>query len=279
MLTESAFYDDGKLMSFGKYDSVHKYWRYYSFYETGQIELTKKLDPISYWAIDTSLVYHRNGKVAWIFPYTDSGYLTGKLIGYYQDGSIKREAYYYRSFRTGTWKEYYQNGKPKSISYYEITPEDSLLLVKEVTTKDRQNSFAQSETFTWGELGSKILYDNLLEGQTRFTITTFVSKKTGVWKTFDSSGNLRDKRLTDFENTVMVKNLIEMHGLSAQIIQRMYENSSSFEELAQMFQDNIDGHKKAELLKIWHEADAGLLEALNKPRLVLGLGILSFKEE
>ncbi len=278
MMTDSAFFDDGKLKSFGKYDSVNKYWRYYSFYETGQIELTRKLDPIHYWNIDTSLVFHRNGKVAWIFPYTDIGYLTGKLIGYYQDGSIKHEAFYYRSFRTGTWKEYYQNGKSKSVSYYEITPEDSLLLVKNLTTKDRQNGFAQTETFTWGELSSKILYDNLLDGQTRFTTTTFVSKKTGIWKTLDSSGNIRDKRLTDFENTVIVKNLTEMHGLSPQIVQKMYENSNSFEELAQMFQENIDGDKKAELLKIWHEADADFLEMLNKPRLVLGLDRLIFKE-
>ncbi len=279
MITDSTFHADGKLRSFGRYDLANKHWNYYEFYETGQIQRTRTLDPNNYQDTDTCIVYHRNGKVAWLFPYTDSGFLNGKLIGYYQNGSIKREAYYYRNFRTGTWREYYQNGKLKGISYYAIIPRDSIANISELTTKDYQNGFAQSESFTWGELSSRTLYDNLLEGQTRFTTTTLISSKTGKWKTYDSSGKVRDKRLTDFENTVIIKNLIEMHGLSLQTLREIFEKSNSFEELAQMFQENIDGDNMTELLKTWHESDTDYLEMLNKPRLALGLDRLTFKEQ
>ena len=88
MITDSTFYADGKIRSFARYDSVNKHWNYYELYETGQIQRTRKLDPICYWDVDTSMVYHRNGKIAWIFPYTDSGFLNGKLIGYFQNSSI-----------------------------------------------------------------------------------------------------------------------------------------------------------------------------------------------
>jgi antitoxin component YwqK of YwqJK toxin-antitoxin module len=279
MITDSAFYANGKLMSYGRYDLAGKHWNYYEFYENGQIQRTKILDPINFQNADTCIVYHRNGKVAWLFPYRDSSFLNGKLIGYYQNGSIKREAYYYRNFRTGTWKEYHQNGKLKSISYYAIMPRDSIANIIELTTKDYQNGFAQSETFTWGELSSKTLYDGLLEGQTRFTTTTLISSKTGIWKTYDSSGEVRDKRLTDFENTAIIKNLSEMHGVSLQTLKEIFEKSNSFEELAQMFQENFDGDNMTELFKKWNEFDTDYLEMLNKPRLALGLDRLTFKEQ
>lgn len=188
MITDSAFYGNGKLMSFGKYDSLNKYWKLYGFYETGQIESTRKLSPVYFWDIDTSIIYHRNGKIAWIFPYTDSGFLTGKLTGYYKDGVIKREAYYYRRFRTGTWKEYYPDGKTKSISQYEITPKDSAFVFRMPTPEDDKMGFDKTayfldyepEYFNWGE---REPYDTIVNngiqygGPTRLTISTLISKK------------------------------------------------------------------------------------------------------
>lgn len=288
MITDSTFYDDGKLMSFGKYDSLRKYWKLYGFYENGQIESTRELSPIYFWDVDTYIIYHRNGKVAWIFPYTDSGFLTGKLIGYYKDGTIKREAYYYRGFRTGTWKEYYQNGKINSISQYEITPKDSAFAFRMPTNEDYKKDFAkpeyvlnyEPEYFWWGE---REPYDTIFEngvrygGPTLLTSSTLISKKTGKWKTYDFSGKLRNKRLTTFDTTYMIRKLIGQYALSSQTVEDIYERCNSLEELAQMLGENDKEHNMTEFLKDWNEASAGFLEDLNEPRLALGLERLTFK--
>jgi antitoxin component YwqK of YwqJK toxin-antitoxin module len=174
------------------YDTSHKYWRLYVFYTNGKIEQTKKLDPVTFRDLDSSFVYHLNGKVAWIFPYTDSGYLSGRLMGYYASGSIWREAYYYRNFRTGTWKEYYSNGRIKSISHYQISNEDSAFF-RPLTSRDYQNGFAEPESFTWGEEDFLKIDNDVISGKTKFEFTTLVSKKTGVWKTYDSTGKIVSK--------------------------------------------------------------------------------------
>ena len=286
-MTDSTFYEAGKLKSFGKYDSLNKYWRYYSFYETGQMELSRELSPIYFWDVDTSIVYHRNGNIAWIFPYTDSALLTGKLIGYYQDGSIKREAYYYRGFRTGIWKEYYPNGKTKSISNYEITPEDSAF-VYHMPVKDDKNGFTlpkyvpqwESEYFSWGESDSDYTsHYNVVYNGTRFITSTFISKKTGKWKTYDFSGKLRAKRLTDFDSTIIVKELIGRYGLTFETVKEIYEKCNSLEELAQLLQENDTTYSLKEFLQTMHEASANFLETLNEPRSALGLTKLTFKEK
>ncbi len=100
MVTDSAFYDNtDKLKSYGVYDSGNTYWRLYKLYPGGKIEQTQKLNPVTFLDKDSSVVYHPNGNIAWIFPYTDSGFLTGRLTGYYENGSIKRESHYYRTFQ------------------------------------------------------------------------------------------------------------------------------------------------------------------------------------
>ncbi len=290
MLTDSTFYDNGKLKRFGKYDSFNNNWRLYGFYETGQIESTRKLSPVYFWDIDTAIIYHRNGKLAWIFPYTDSGHLNGKLTGYYKDGSIKREAYYYRGFRTGTWIEYYQKGKTKSISYYEITQKDSAFVFHLPPTefeKYRLDSLAyiqnhESEYFSWGEKepNDTFSYNGVIYGgTTKFTTATLISKKTGKWKTFDSSGKIRDKRFTNFDSTYMVRMLILHYGLSFETVKEIYEKSNSFEALAQMLRDNDYEYNMTEFLKNWNEEGATFLKFLNEPRLALGLSRLTFKKE
>ena len=193
-ITDSTFYDNtDKLRSYGVYDTSIKYWRLYKFYPSGQLEQTQKLNGVTFNDNDTSFVYHPNGKIAWIFPYTDSGFITGGLIGYYQNGSIMRESYYYRHFRTGTWKEYYSNGQIKSISHYQISKEDSVLLRK-LTPEDYQKGFAEIESFSWGENDSFRINNIIFLGLTKFEFTTLISRKTGVWKTYDYTGKLISRK-------------------------------------------------------------------------------------
>ncbi|HET6999934.1 MAG TPA: hypothetical protein VFI33_01410 [Puia sp.] len=189
-VTDSTFYGStAKLRSYGVYDSVNKYWRIYKFYPGGQIEQTQKLNPVSFLDNDTSFVYHPNGKIAWIFPYTDSGFITGRLVGYYENGAIKSESQYYRYFRTGTWKDYYINGQIKSISHYQISKEDSVFL-RRLTSEDYQKGFAVTELFSWGESDSLRINNTIFSGQTKFEFATLISKKTGVWESYDSTGKL-----------------------------------------------------------------------------------------
>lgn len=187
--TDSTYYANGKLKGFGIYDSLHKYWKYYGFYESGQIELSKILDSTHFIDTDTTIIYHRNGKIAWIIPFVDSGFLTGKLIGYYQDGSIKREANYYRSFRTGTWKEYFENGKLKAVSYYKITDLDSTYY-RNLTAEDYKNGFVETERFTWDDIDFSKVQDSFQTGNKSFEAPTLISKRIGIWKTYDSTGKI-----------------------------------------------------------------------------------------
>jgi antitoxin component YwqK of YwqJK toxin-antitoxin module len=189
-ITDTSFYDNtDRLRSYGVYDTNNKYWRLYKFYPDGKLEQTEKLNPVTFFDNDTSFAYHPNGKIAWIFPYTDSGFLTGRLTGYYENGLIMRESYYYRQFRTGTWKEYYPNGQIKSVSHFEISKEDSVFY-RGLTSEDYQNGFAEPDSFSWGEHDSLRIGNTLFLGQTKTEFTTLISKKTGVWKTYDSTGKL-----------------------------------------------------------------------------------------
>jgi hypothetical protein len=191
MITDSSFYGTtDKLRSYGVYDTSLNFWHLYEFYTNGKIERTRKLDPVTFCNNDTSFVYHPNGKIAWIFPFTsDSGFLTGHLIGYYENGLVMRESQYYRHFRTGTWKEYYLNGKIKSISHYQISKEDSAFY-RTMTSEDYKKGFADTESFEWGETDSLEINDTLFTGKTKLEFATFISKETGVWKTYDSKGKL-----------------------------------------------------------------------------------------
>lgn len=195
MITDSSFYGTThKLRSYAVHDTSHNYWRLYEFYTSGKIERTRKLDPVTFRDIDTSFVYHPNGKVAWIFPYiSDSGFRTGQLTGYYENGSIMKESQYYRDFRTGTWKEYYLNGQIKSISHYEISKEDSMFLRK-LTFEDYKSGFAETESFMWGESDSLQIGNTIFFGKTVSEFATLVSRKTGVWKTYDSTGKLISRK-------------------------------------------------------------------------------------
>ena len=194
MVTDSAFYDNtDKLKSYGVYDSGNTYWRLYKLYPGGKIEQTQKLNPVTFLDNDTSFVYHPNGKIAWIFPWTDSGFLSGRLTGYYENGSIMRESYYYRQFRTGTWKDYYSNGQIKSISHYQISKEDSGFLRK-LTSGDYQKGFAETESFSWGENDSLKINNIVLSGHTKFEFPTLISKKDGVWETYDSTGKIISRK-------------------------------------------------------------------------------------
>ena len=193
-VTDSTFYDNtDKLKSYGVYDTGNKCWRVYKFYPDGKLEQTEKLNPVTFLYNDTSFVYHPNGKIAWIFPWTDSGLLTGRLTGYYENGSVMRESYYYRIFRTGTWKEYYPNGQIKSISHYQISKEDSVFH-RQLTTEDYKKGFAETESFLWGENDSLRIDNTLFLGKTRCEFTTLISKKTGVWESYDSTGKLISRK-------------------------------------------------------------------------------------
>ncbi len=191
MITDSSFYGTtDKLRRYGINDSSHKCWQLYEFYTTGKIERTRKLDAITFRDNDTSFVYHPNGKVAWVFPYiSDSGFLTGHLFGYYENGSIIRESQYYRHFRTGTWKEYYPNGQIKSISHYQISKEDSVFN-RTLTFEDYKNGLAETESFEWGEKDYLQIDNTIFTGKTKFELASLISKKIGIWKTYDSVGKL-----------------------------------------------------------------------------------------
>ena len=194
MVTDSAFYDNtNKLKSYGVYDTSNKYWRLYKFYPSGKIEQTQKLNPLTFLDNDTSFVYHPNGNIAWIFPYTDSGFISGRLTGYYENGSIMRESHYYRNFRTGTWKDYYPNGQIKSISHYQISKEDSVFLRK-LTSEDYQKGFAERELFSWGKNDSLRNNNTIFYGQTKFEFAALISKKTGVWESYDSTEMLISRK-------------------------------------------------------------------------------------
>lgn len=194
MVTDSAYYaSTTKLKSYGVYDTGNKCWRLYKFYPGGKIEQTQKLNPVSFLDNDTSFVFHPNGKIAWIFPYTDSGFLTGSLTGYYENGSIMKESHYYRYFRTGTWKEYYPNGQIKSIAHYQISKEDSVFL-RNLTPGDYQKGFAETDSFSWGENDAFKINNIVFSGKTKFEFPSLISKKTGVWETYDSTGKLISRK-------------------------------------------------------------------------------------
>ncbi len=194
MVTDSAYYGNtDKLKSYGVYDTGNSYWRLYKLYPSGKIEQTQKLNPVTFLDKDSSVVYHPNGKIAWIFPYTDSGFITGRIIGYYENGSIKKESHYYRNFRAGMWKDYYSNGQIKSTSYYQISKEDSVFL-RHLTSGDYQKGFAETESFSWGENDSLKIDNTVLSGYTKFEFPTFISKKNGVWETYDSTGKIISRK-------------------------------------------------------------------------------------
>ena len=193
-VTDSTFYGNtDKLKSYGVYDTGNKCWRVYKFYPDGKLEQTEKLSPVTFLYNDTSFVNHPNGIIAWIFPWTDSGFLSGRLIGYYENGSVMKESYYYRQFRTGTWKEYYPNGKIKSISHYQISKEDSVFR-RQLTDDDYQKGVAISESFSWGENDSLRISNTLFLGKTRIEFATLISTKTGVWEFYDSTGKLISRK-------------------------------------------------------------------------------------
>lgn len=288
IITDSAFYDNGKIRSYGTYDSTHKYWKLFNFYESGQIESIRKLSPVYFWDIDTFIVYHRNGNVAWILPHTDSNFITGKITGYYKDGTIKLEAYYYRGFRTGTWKEYYQNGKTKSISYYAITPKDSAHIYrlpahdddKDSSFKREDRPYFEQEFYTWGkpEPDDTATYNGVLySDQTSLILTSYISQKTGNWKTYDPFGKKRSKQLTAFDTTYIVKKLIGKYEVPFDTIKEIYQKCKTFEELIQMLHDkvNIFDYELKSYLKYDIET---LREIFDEPKLALGLKRLIFNE-
>jgi antitoxin component YwqK of YwqJK toxin-antitoxin module len=69
-----------------------------------------------------------------------------------------------------------------------------------LTSEDFKNGFAEPESFTWGEEDSLKIDNSLLSGKTTFEFTTLISKKTGVWKTYDSSGKIVSK--TNYKNGI-----------------------------------------------------------------------------
>jgi antitoxin component YwqK of YwqJK toxin-antitoxin module len=107
------------------------------------------------------------------------------------DGSVKREGFYYKNFRTGEWREYYPNGALKSESYYNISKSDSLFN-RQLTERDYKN-IVHFDTLTWGEADSSIIKKGTFYSPTIFNFPYLVSNKTGVWKTYDSNGNLFSK--------------------------------------------------------------------------------------
>jgi antitoxin component YwqK of YwqJK toxin-antitoxin module len=102
-------------------------------------------------------------------------------------------SHYYRQFRAGTWKEYYANGQLKSIAYYQISKEDSVFL-RRLTSEDYKKGFAETESFSWGEHDSLKINNTIFSGKTKFECTTLISKKTGVWETYDSTGKLISRK-------------------------------------------------------------------------------------
>lgn len=77
----------------------------------------------------------------------------------------------------------------------------------------------------------------------------------------------------------MVKKFVGQYGLSFEVVKEIYEKCNSFEELEQMLRESDKEYNMTEFLKDWNKAAEGFLEALNEPRLALGLDKLTFKKE
>jgi antitoxin component YwqK of YwqJK toxin-antitoxin module len=188
-ITDTTYFQTGKISSYGSYDSAQKCWQLYEFYPNGELSSRRKLDPVTFQDCDSRVTYNPNGRIAWILPHKD-GFVSGKFEEFDTTGQLKKTGYYYRSFKTGTWQEFFPDGKLMSESYYSLSKEDSTFY-RQLTKEDYERSFAAKETLSWGEpVDTTNRPSNTGYYPASHTFTYLVSSKTGIWKQYDTNGKL-----------------------------------------------------------------------------------------
>lgn len=115
------FYDNGKLMFTGYYDSKgQKQDQYTSYYKSGKLKTKgfyKDDVPYGKWEVFYPSGQHK------LISIKKEGKIDGEYLSYYETGNLKVEGYLIMGQYEKTWKWYHPNGQLKLIGDYKENKE------------------------------------------------------------------------------------------------------------------------------------------------------------